>query len=173
MNKKIIEYLIIATAIILLLYGCYAIHDNKFVEKPANITDSISIHYPESSDYTVNGDTVEFRDSLYPFYNMDVSKVNSSDERLTNLLNHFTNYNQGTIDYKNESCYVLTTEYEDDNGFKYHSMIIPIKSFDKDNLTFKEKANVYIFDGNNREFVVDTAFNSQVKIRVQKSQTAM
>ena len=92
---------------------------------------------------------------------MDVSKLNSTDGRLTNLLNHFANVNQGTIDYKNESCYLLTMEFED-NGFKYHSIIIPINSFNKDNLSFTNKTNVYLFDGNNREFVVDTAFNSQV-----------
>ncbi|WP_296853779.1 hypothetical protein [uncultured Methanobrevibacter sp.] len=160
MNKKMIEYLIITTAAILLIYGCYSIINYKYLETEKDITDSIIMYYPSSSEYHIVGDTIEFRNLAYDFYNMDVSKLNSTDGRLTNLLNHFANVNQGTIDYKNESCYLLTMEFED-NGFKYHSIIIPINSFNKDNLSFTNKTNVYLFDGNNREFVVDTAFNSQ------------
>ncbi len=163
-NKKLIEYLIIAATIILLLYCCFVAMDYKFPEKPGNITDSISMNYPSSSAYTVNGDTVEFRNSLYDFYDMDVSKLSSSDKRLTDLLNHFANFNQGTVDYKNESCYLLTMEFEDGYGYKYHSMIVPIDSFDKGNLSFTKDATVYLFDGNNRKFVIDSAFNSQVKL---------
>lgn len=161
MNKKI-EYLIVITSIILLIYGSYSFMGYKYMEKENNVTDSITMYYPSSSAYTIVGDTVEFRNSLYDFYNMDVSKLNSSDGKLTNLLNHFANVNQGTIDYKNESCYLVTMEFTDDNGFKYHSMIIPVNSFNKDNLSFKNETTVYLFDGNNRGFVVDTAFNSKV-----------
>lgn len=163
MNKKIIEYLIIATAIILLIYGCYSMMNYKHLEIKDNITDSISMSYPSSSEYTVVGDTVEFRNIAYDFYNMDVSKINSSNERITNLLQHYAKINKGTIDYKNESCYIITIEFED-NGFKYHSMIIPIDSFDKDKLSFTNETSVYIFDGNDRRFIVDTAFNSEVVI---------
>lgn len=163
MNKKIMEYLIIVTAVILLSYSCYSFITYKYSEQKA-ITDSITMYYPSSSDYTVVGDTIKFRNSLYGFYNLDVSKLNSSDERLTNLLNHFANVNQGTVDYRNESCYLLTLEFVDDTGFKYHSLIIPVDSFNKDNLSFTNKTYVYVFDGNNREFVVDTAFNSQVAL---------
>lgn len=162
MNKKIIEYLIIATAIILLVYGCISFMSYKYLETEKDITDSITMYYPSSSGYKVVGDTVEFRNAAYNFYDMDVSKLNSSDTRLTNLLNHFANVNQGTVDYKNESCYLLTMEFEDDNGFKYHSMIIPVDSFNKDKLSFNKNATVYVFDGNDREFVVDSAFNSKV-----------
>ena len=118
------------------------------------------MYYPSSSGYSVNGDTIEFRNLLYDFYNMDVSKLNSSDSRLTNLLNHYDN--QGTVDYKNETCYLLTMEFEDDNGFNYHSMIIPTNSFNKDSRSFTNETSVYLFDGNNRRFVLDTAFNSEV-----------
>ena len=93
---------------------------------------------------------------------MDVSKLNSSDPRLTNLLNHYDN--QGTVDYKNETCYLLTMEFEDDNGFNYHSMIIPVNSFNKDSQSFTNETNVYLFDGNNRRFVLDAAFNSEVVV---------
>lgn len=161
-TKKIIEYLIIATVVILLLYGCFTLAGYKFPEKKANITDSITMYYPTSSGYTVNGDTVEFRNVLYDFYNMDVSKLNSSNQRVTNLLSHFANVNQGTVDYINETCYLITMEFDDGSGYKYHSMIIPIKSFDKDRLSFKDDATVYLFEANNRQFVVDAAFNSQV-----------
>lgn len=150
-----------ATAIILLIYGGYSLMNYKYLETEKDITDSIIMYYPSTSEYKIVGDTVEFRNSAYDFYNMDVSKLNSTDKRVTNLLNSFANVNQGTIDYKNESCYLLTMEF-DDNGFKYHSIIIPVKSFDKDKLTFKNKTNVYLYDGNNREFVIDSAFNSQV-----------
>ena len=162
MDKRIIEYLIMATVAVLLIYGCYAFIDYKYVENQKNVTDSIAMYYPASSGYSADGDSVEFRNSLYDFYDMDVSKLKSSDAKLTNLLNHFANLNQGTVDYKNETCYLLTMEFEDDNGFKYHSMIIPIDSFNKDNLSFTNETDVYLFDGNNREFIVDTAFNSKV-----------
>lgn len=162
MNKKIIEYIIIATAIILLIYGGFAITSYKYLEKESNVTDSMTLYHPSSSGYTVNEDTVEFRNELYKFYDMDVSKLNSSDEKLTNLLNHFANLNQGTIDYLNETCYLITMEFEDGSGFKYHSIIIPYDSFNKTNLSFTKDTDVYLFEANNREFVVDTAFNSRV-----------
>lgn len=162
MNKKLIEYLIIATVVILLLYGCLTMMGYKYPEKEANITDSITMYYPTTSSYNVDGDTVKFRNILYDFYNMDVSKLDSSNQRVTNLLNHYANFGQGTVDYLNESCYLITVEFEDGSGFKYHSMIIPIDSFNKDNLKFKDNATVYLFEANNRQFVVDTAFNSRV-----------
>lgn len=163
MDKKRIEYLIIATAIILLIYAGYSLMSHKYLEQEQEITDSITMYYPSSSAYTVVGDTVEFRNSYYDFYNMDVSKLKSSDERITNLLNHFANLNQGTIDYKNETCYLLTMEFDDGDGFKYHSMIIPFDSFNKTSLTFTKQTDVYLIEGNNREFVVDTGFNCKVK----------
>ncbi|WP_292885968.1 hypothetical protein [Methanobrevibacter sp. UBA212] len=162
MNKKIIEYLIIATAIILLIYGGFAIAGYKYMEKESNVTDSITLYHPSSSGYAVKGDNAEFKNELYKFYDMDVSKLNSSDEKLTNLLYHFANLNQGTIDYLNETCYLITMEFEDGSGFKYHSMIIPYDSFNKTDLSFTKDTDVYLFEANNREFVVDTAFNSRV-----------
>ena len=167
MNKKLIEYLIIATALILLIYGCYTMisySSGGYDEVQNNVTDSITMYYPSSSGYAVAGNTVEFRNELYDFYNMDVSKLSSSDEKVKNLLNHFSSDNHGTVDYKNETCYLLTVEFEDDNGFKSHSMIIPVDSFDKSSLSFKDNATVYLFDGKDRGFVVDSAFNSQVVI---------
>ncbi len=137
---------------------------HKYLDKEAQITDSISMYYPSSSEYNINGDAVEFRNPYYDFYDMDVSELKSTDERITNLLNHYANLNQGTIDYINETCYVVSMEFEDNSGFKYHSMIIPLDSFNKDNLTFKDETHVYLFDGNNREFVVNSAFNSRVVI---------
>lgn len=162
MNRKLIEYLIIATVIILLLYGCFTMAGYKFPEKKANITDSITMYYPTSSGYTVNGATVEFKNVLYDFYNMNVSKLNSSNPRVTNLLSHFAKVSQGSIDYINETCYLITMEFDDGSGFRYHSMMVPIDSFNKDDLTFSENATVYLFEANNRQFVVDSAFNSQV-----------
>ena len=161
MNKKLSEFVIIITVFILLFYGFYSFINYTYLEKEDNITDSITMYYPASSKYAIVGDTIEFRNSFYDFYNMDISKLNSSDEKIINLLNHFANLNEGTVDYKNESCYLITLEFEND-GFKYHSIIIPLDSFNKDNLSFNNKTNVYLFDGNNREFVVDTAFNSKV-----------
>ena len=162
MNKKIIEYLIIATVIILLVYSCYSMISYKYLEKEQDVTDSITMYVPSSSEYTVNGDTVEFRNSFYDLYNMDVSKLTSSDERVENLINHYASFNQGTIDYKNETCNLITIEFDDGSGFKYHSIIVPVESFNQDDVSFDKKADVYLFDGNNREFVVDSAFNSQV-----------
>lgn len=162
MNNEKIEYLIIATAIILLLYAGYSLMTHKYLEQEMEITDSITMQYPSSSGYTVTGDTVEFTNIEHDFYNMNVSKLKSSDKRIKNLLNHFANLNRGTVDYKNESCYLLTMEFDD--GFKYHSMIIPYDSFNKTSLTFTKDTTVYLIEGNNREFVVDTGFNCKVKI---------
>lgn len=162
MNKKTIEYLIIATAIIILIYSCYAFASYKYLDSENNVTDSITMYYPKSSDYTVNGDTVEFKNTLYDFYNMDVSKLSSNDTRITNLLSHFSKVNQGTVEYINESCYILTMEFDDGSGFKYHSMVIPVDSFSKENQTFTKETVVYLFDANNRGFLVDTVFNSKV-----------
>ena len=166
MNKKLIEYLIIATAIVLLLYGCFSMLGFKYedLEVKANVTDSIEMYYPSSSEYTVDGNTVEFRNDQYDIYNMDASKISSSDERVQNLLSHVSKVAHVTVDYKNETTYILTMEYEDAKGFKYHSMIMPVDSFDKDSSTFKKETDVILFDGNNRDFVIDAAFNSEVKL---------
>ena len=162
MNKRYIEYFIIAVTLILLIYACYSFSTYKYLSKDMAINDSISMDYPSSSEYTIEGDTIKFRNSQYDFYNMDVSKLNSSDERVQNLLYHFSSVNQGKIDYKNQSYYLMTVEYPDANGFKYHSMIIPLNSFNKDNKSFTNETAVYLFDGNNRDFVIDSAFLSQV-----------
>lgn len=161
MNQKTIEYLIIATAIILLIYGGYSLMTHKYLEQEGEITDSVTMYYPSGSSYTVIGDAIEFKNSQYPFYDMNVSKLKSSDKRIETLLNHFANLNQGTVDYKNESCYLLTMEFDD--GFRYHSMIIPYDSFNKTSLKFTNDTYVYLFEANNREFVVDTGFNCKVK----------
>ncbi|MBR5503457.1 MAG: hypothetical protein IKV87_03280 [Methanobrevibacter sp.] len=167
MNKKLIEYLIIGTIIILLLYGCYSFMDYKsggyhIIER--NVSDSITIYAPSSSAYSVDGDSAEFRNVLNDFYNMDVNKLNSSDGRVKTLLNHYSKFDSGTLDFKNETCYLLTIEYEDDKGFNYHTLIIPIDSFDKSTNSFNEETTVYLFDGNNRDFVVDAAYESKVVI---------
>ena len=54
-------------------------------------------------------------------------------------------------------------EFDDGSGFRYHSMIIPYDSFNKTSLKFTKDTYVYLIEGNNREFVVDTGFNSKVK----------
>lgn len=162
MNKKTIEYLIIATVIVILLYCCYAFVSYKYHDTQNNVTDSITMYHPVSSNFTVRGDSIEFRNQFNDFYNMDVSKLSSNDTRVTNLLSHYSKVNQGTIDYLNESCYLLTMEFEDGSGYKYHSMVIPIDSFNKENQTFKSPATVYLFDANNREYVVNSVFNSKV-----------
>lgn len=161
MNKKLIEYLIIVTAVILLIYGCYSLYTYTLPENKQNITDSATINFPLSSGYTADGDTIVF-ENAHDFYNMKVSKLSSSDEKITNLLNHFTNLGQGTIDYRNETCYAVTIEFDDGSGYTYHSMVIPYDSFDKNNRSFTKDTNVYLFEGNNRQFVVDTVFNSDV-----------
>lgn len=164
MNKKLIQYLIVITAVVLLIYGFYSILSYNYsdLERQSEVSDSIMMYHPTSSEYKMAGDTVEFRNQYHNFYDMDVSKLNSSDSKVTNLLSHYTKFNRGTIDYKNESCYLITVEFQDDNGFNFHSIIIPFDSFDKENMSFTKDSDVYLFDGNNREFVVDTAFNSWV-----------
>ena len=43
MNKRIIEYLIIATAVILLIYGFYSLSGYGYQDKQSEITDSITM----------------------------------------------------------------------------------------------------------------------------------
>ena len=160
MDKKIIEYITIAIAIILLIYASYFF---IFYDYNENVTslDNITLLVPSSSQYHVIGDTIEFKNPTYDFYNLNVSRLNSSDERITLLLNYISNMKKGSVEYLNESCYVLTVEYPDGH-FQYHSMIIPIDSFDKDKLSFIKESPVWLFEANNKEFVVDSAFNSKV-----------
>ena len=50
----------------------------------------------------------------------------------------------------------------DDGGYKYHSLLIPIDSFSRDDLTFTNETPVWIFEANNKEFVMDSAYNAEV-----------
>ena len=93
---------------------------------------------------------------------MDVLKTNSSDERVTGLLNHFSTVNQGSVSYKNESCYLVYIEFDDGSGFRQHSMIIPLDSFNKDSLSFTNESVVYLFDSNDKNSVIYGALNSEV-----------
>lgn len=160
MNKKVIEYVIIAIAIILLIYASYFFISYDYNENVTSL-DNITLLVPSTSQYEIIGDTIEFKNPNYSFYNLNVTKLNSSDERITLLLNYISNMKKGSVEYLNESCYVLTVEYPDGN-FQYHSMIIPIDSFDKDKLSFTNETTVWLFEANNKEFVVDSAFNSKV-----------
>ena len=161
MDRRIIEYLIIITAIVILVYGCWSMFDYKYQNFEGQaVTDFMTMYYPSSSEYTVSEDTIEFRNP-YDVYNMDVSKLSSSDAKIKNLLNHYNSFNRGSTDFKNESCYLLTVEFEDESGFKYHSIIIPYDSFNVDTLSFTRDTDVFLFEANNREFVVDSAFNSE------------
>ena len=164
MYKKIIEYLIIISLIILIIYSCYSFLNYSYYVNHDEITDAITMNYPVSSQYNIVNDTVEFRNSYYAIYDMDVSRLESSNPEVADFLKHINEENYATIDYKNETCYLITAEYTDNNGFNYHSMIIPVKSFSKDDLSFTKKDKVYVFNGNNRDFVVHTAFDSQVII---------
>ena len=161
MDRKILEYIIIAIVIILLIYSVYFFISYQYSDEKV-VLDSITILTPAGSEYSVVGDTIEFRNHLYDFYNLDVTKTNSSDERVTKLLNYYMSFKSSTIDFKNETCYLITIPFDNGTGFAYHSMIIPIDSFNRDNLTFSKECTVWIFDGKNREFVVDSAFNSEV-----------
>ena len=160
MDKKTIEYIIIAVAIILLIYTSYCFLTYHYAEKEIKINDTISILSPSSSTHTVVGDTIEFRNN-FDIYNLDVKKTTSTNEDVKALLNYYLNFDGGTIDYYNESCYLVTVPI-DYNGYDYHSMIIPTDSFNKNNASFTNETTVWIFNGNNREFVVDSAFNSWV-----------
>lgn len=126
--------------------------------------DDITISVPSGSNYDAVGDTIEFRNDFYDIYNMDVTKTNSSDAKVSKLINYYRSFKTSTTDFKNETCYLLTIPVEDENGFGCHSMIIPIDSFNRKNLTFTKECTVWIFDGKNREFVVDSAFNSEVAL---------
>ena len=160
MDKKIIEYVILAVAIILLIYASYYFITYSYQENEVSF-DDITLLVPSSSQYEVIGNTIEFKNPTYSFYNLNVTRYNSSDEKIANVMNYVSNLNMGGIEYLNESCYVLTVEYPDGN-FKYTSLIIPIDSFDKDNFSFTNESTVWLFEANNKEFVIDSAFNSKV-----------
>ena len=165
MNNKLIEYLIMATVIILLIYSFYSYLGYSYDEDCENITEYISMYHPKSSGYSVSGDTVEFRNSYYDFYDMDVSRLSSSDERITVLLNHLSHFSKsGTISFLNETCYEIIIEFDDGSGFKYHAILIPIESFDRNSMTFKNETTVYLYDGKDWDFVQDSVYNSKVVI---------
>lgn len=164
MNNKLIEYLIMATVIILLIYGFYSFIGYEYDDQEDNVTEYITMYHPSSSNYSVSGDTVEFRNSYYDFYDMDVSRLSSSDERITTLLNHMSNFNSGSVNYLNETCYLVAIKFDDGNGFNYHAILIPIDSFDKDSLSFKNETTVCLYDGKDWNFVLDSISNSKVII---------
>ena len=159
MNRKIIEYAIIAVVAVLLIYTLLPVINYTYSATEVNMGSDM-FYVPSSSEYNVVGDTIEFKNP-YDFYNLNVTKLNSSDERVQSLLKYYSNFDKGTKDFYNETSYLITVDYEE-NGFSCHAMVIPMDSFDKDNLTFKKDTQVWLFEGNNRDFVVDTVFNSMV-----------
>ena len=159
LDKKKIEYIIIAIAIFLLVYASYFFITYNYLEQEIT-TDSITLLAPKGSEYTVDGDTIVFK-NMFDIYNLNITKMNSSDKRVVSLINYYSNFKLGGIEFLNESCYVLNVACED-NGYNYHSIIIPIDSFDKEKLSFKNETTVWIFSGNNKEFVMDSAFHSKV-----------
>ena len=162
MDRRIIQYVFIAVAVVLLICAAYLAMTGHYVEKEEQISDSIILQHPISSKYTVSGDKIEFRDPNSEIYNLDIQKVSSKDKKVTYLLNYLEHMGNGDVGYYNESCYLVNVEVEDDDGFSQHCMIIPIDSFNKDDLSFKNDTDLWLFDGNNREFVFDSVLNSQV-----------
>ena len=159
MERRKIEYVIIAVAILLLAFAAYSFIAYKYSETELTL-DSITLRTPSSSNYTVAGDTIEFKNPL-GFYNLNVTKTNSSNSDVKTLLKGYLNFKGGSIDYLNESYYLVYVKFAD-RGFEHHALIIPIDDFDKDSLTFKNNTTVWLFDGNNREFVIDSTYNSRV-----------
>lgn len=159
LDKKKIEYLLIAIAIFLLVYASYFFLTYNYQEQELTI-DSIKLLSPVSSEYAVEGDTIVFTNQMN-IYNLNITKANSSDKKVVNIINYYSNFKEGSVEYRNESYYLLTAMY-DNEGCKYHSILIPIDSFDKDTLSFTNETTVWVFDGNNKEFVMDSAFNSEV-----------
>lgn len=161
MDRKKIEYVIIAMAVVLLIFAAYSFVAYKYSETELAL-DSISLRIPSSSNYTVEGDTIEFTNP-FGFYNLNVTKTDSSDANVNTLLKAYQNFRGGSLSYLNESCYLVYVKFPD-RGFDHHVLIIPIDSMDKDTFTFKKNATVWIFDANNREFVLDSAYNSEVAL---------
>ncbi|MBR4448371.1 hypothetical protein [Methanobrevibacter sp.] len=159
MNRKTIEYIIIIIAVVLLIYASYFFINYQYHANEIEF-DSITMLAPESSNYEIVGDAIEFRNPD-SFYNMDVTKTNSDDAKVKSLLNALSNFNTGDITYYNESCYLVVVEYDNGN-YNDHAIIIPVDSFDKDTLTFSKNTPVWLFDSNDFKFVVDSALNSEV-----------
>lgn len=162
MYRKAVEYIIITAVIILIAYGAYSFLTYSYPVHQDNITDTIEIQYPASSNYTLTSTGVEFENTYYAFYDMNVSRLDSTSDKARDFLKNYTSTDNRAFDYKNETAYLLTCEYEDENGFMHHTLIVPVKSFDKDNLSFTQKTKVCLFDTNNWDFAVHTAFDSQV-----------
>lgn len=163
MDRKKLEYIIIACVIILLVYSVYFLISYEYDEEQV-VLDSINMSSPAGSQYKVAGDRVEFRNHVYDLYDLDVTRMNSSDERVSKLLNFYSHFRTSSADFKNETCYILTVDFDDDSGFGYHCLLIPINSFNRHNLTFTKPCTVWVFDGKDRDFVVDSAFTSEVEL---------
>ena len=165
MKNNLMEYVIMASVIIMLIFAFYSYATYDYDDRLDNVTEYVSMYHPSSSNYSVSGDTVEFRNSYYDFYDMDVSRLSSSNERITALLNHYSHFSKaGTVTYLNETCYMVAIDFDDGSGFKYHIILIPIDSFDRDSLSFKNETAVYLFEGKDWNFVIDSVFNSEVLI---------
>ena len=160
MDKRKIEYVLIAVAVLLLVYASYVLLTYNYMEQEITV-DSLTLLSPVSSEYTVEGDTIVFKNSKYGIYNLNITKANSSDKKAVNLINYYSNFKEGSVEFKNETYYILTVMY-DDGGYKYHSLLIPIDSFSRDDLTFTNETPVWIFEANNKEFVMDSAYNAEV-----------
>ena len=59
---------------------------------------------------------------------------------------------------------MVAIPFDDDKGFKYHIILIPVDSFDSDALSFKNETTVYLYDGKDSSFVTDSVRNSKVVI---------
>lgn len=159
MNRKTIEYIIIVIAVVLLICASYFFVTYQYHENEIEF-DSITVNAPESSNYEVIDNKIEFR-NFDTLYNMDITRTDSDDANVKSILNALSNFNTGGVTYYNESCYLVFVEYDNGN-YKDHAIIVPIDSFDKDTLTFSKDTDVWLFDNNNIRFVIDTALNSEV-----------
>ena len=73
MDKRKIEYVLIAVAVLLLVYASYVLLTYNYMEQEITV-DSLTLLSPVSSEYTVEGDTIVFKNSKYGIYNLNITK---------------------------------------------------------------------------------------------------
>lgn len=162
-KKKIVEYIIISIVILSVAYLMISFFNFSYEyeedviakDEVKNPIDNVSIAFPEDSTIIKREDGVFDFENDYEIYNFNVMLVDSNNSNARHLVTVMQTFDDGSIDPYNESYYILSESFEDDDGFTMHSMIVPIDSFDRENVEFTKNCSVIIVNGNDWDFVLN------------------
>ena len=179
MKRRKKEWIILAIAMIVIMYGAYILLDYQYTEKEIT-TDSIAFAVPKDSGYSIEGDTIVVKNDYFlvennAFSNLNVTHLNSSDSKIKALLDS----PEGDIElhdcaderycavyvhhqFENQST-LLKDNYGNKKTFTEHVIVVSKDSFDRSGPSFTNNTSVWLFDGFDRDFVIHTATKSKVR----------